>query len=1121
MTDDPRVRQLLDEILDAQATPEEVCRSCPELLPEVRARWRRVCRVRADLDALFPTPTEPGATPPERPQEGAVLPRIPGYEVEALLGRGGMGVVFRARHLRLNRLVALKMALAGAYAGPQERGRFQREAEAVAGLGHPNIVQIHDVGDSDGRPYFTMEYVEGGSLALRLAGTPQPARQAAELLATLAGAVQAAHQSGIVHRDLKPANVLLTADGTPKISDFGLARRIDGEAGLTRTGTAVGTPSYMAPEQAEGKADAAGPAADIYALGAILYELLTGRPPFRAETAAETVQQVLSQDLVPPSRLNARVPRDLETICLKCLHKEPHLRYASAAALAEDLRRYLRGEAIAARPDGRLARLVRRVRRRPLLSASVAAATLFALALAGGGLWLVSDRAAADRAAEAERVATERAAEEDLRDMARSLRASSWAEARAGLERAKGRLGNREAADLRKRMDQGARELELASRLEEIRLYRAYSGQLSVLVRPDEYQEAFRAAGLGQVGDDPDVVAARVRASDIPDALVAALDHWSVCTSDPGQRGWVLGVARRADPDPTGWRDRARDPAVRADQAALVEVIKTAPVADTSVPLLLALNRHLAFGSPERLPFLKKVQQAHPGDFRANLTLGRALAQEHRPEEAIRYFQAAVAIRPRASLGYHELGFALLMIGRREEAVEQLRRAADLDPTSVFSHQWLAWTLFGAGRRDEAIEQLRVAIRFNPNESGLHTALGIFLENTGRDAEALSHHRQAVALNPKNWHARNQLRALLVRLGRGEEARAAWRADLDADPPEHDAWYGYAEFCLFLGQEDEYRRARQALLAKFGATTNPHVMERTARACLLRPATEDELRQAVDLAERAVAVGPSKYQGDYAHVLFVQGLAEYRQGRLDRAISLMRGEASRVLGPAPRLVLAMALHRSGQAEEARQTLAAAVLAHDWGASQVNDQYGWLFHVLRREAEGMILPDLPAFLDGKYQPRDNDERLALLGVCRFTNRSLASARLYADAFADAPHVAEDVGAGHRLNAARAAALAGWGRGEDAAGLGREERARWRKQARAWMRLDLAAWARKLDGGTAADRDLARRRLMGLLADPDLAGLREPDALEKLSVEEREEWLALWKEVGALLDRTAGP
>src|SRR5262249_5885819 len=286
-------------------------------------------------------------------------------------------------------------------------------------------------------------------------------------------------------------------------------------------GAPVGTPSYMAPEQAEGKSRDIGPMVDVYALGAILYELLTGRPPFRAESVAETVLQVIFQDPVPPSRLNAKVPRDLETVCLKCLHKEPHLRYASAAALAEDLHRFLLGEAILARPERRLERLVRRVRRRPMLSAALAVATLFAVALAGGVLWLKSERAAA-----------ERAAEEDLRDMAGRLRDSSWPEARAALERAKGRLGGRGPGAVQKRLERGARDLELAARVEGIRQDCAQSivyGFASA--NPDEqYEAAFRGAGLGQVHDDPEVIADWIRRSNIPSVLVAALDHWSSCT---------------------------------------------------------------------------------------------------------------------------------------------------------------------------------------------------------------------------------------------------------------------------------------------------------------------------------------------------------------------------------------------------------------------------------------------------------------------------------------------------------------------------------------------------------------------------------------------------------------
>ena len=352
--------------------------------------------------------------PSDTPSNAATIPRgptdkedrsrllsqhIPGYEIQGELGRGGMGVVYKARQIKLNRVVALKMVLAGAQADPLQLERFRAEAEAVARLQHPYIVQIYEISDYNGCPYFSLEYVDGGNLAQKLTGVPQPPRLAAHLIRMLALAMHSAHQKGIIHRDLKPGNVLLAIPtehvsdsdtfhnemlatfryfGIPKVTDFGLAKHLDVQS-QTRTGAIMGTPSYMAPEQAEGLAHSIGPATDVYGLGAILYELLTGRPPFESESSMTTIRQLLTDDPVPPAQLQLKVPRDLETICLKCLEKTPARRYHSAEELAEDLQRYLNDEPIEARPVGWWGKALKWVRRHPTKT-TVASVVLLSIA---------------------------------------------------------------------------------------------------------------------------------------------------------------------------------------------------------------------------------------------------------------------------------------------------------------------------------------------------------------------------------------------------------------------------------------------------------------------------------------------------------------------------------------------------------------------------------------------------------------------------------------------------------------------------------------------------------------------------------------------------------------------
>jgi tRNA A-37 threonylcarbamoyl transferase component Bud32 len=322
------------------------------------------------------------------------------YEILGEVGRGGMGVVYKARHRGLHRLTALKMVLAGEFASPTQELRFRLEAELAARVQHPNIVQVYEIGSYEGRPFLALEWVEGGSLANRLDGKPWSAGEAAALLETLARAIDVAHAEGVVHRDLKPANIMLSAESRvasgeqvelatliPKITDFGLALPIEGGQPMTQSGFLAGTPGYMAPEQASGKRALVGPATDIYALGVVLYQLLTGQLPFQHDSTLELLRAVTSDEPTRPRRLQPRLPRDLEAITLRCLEKEPGQRYPSALALAEDLQRFREGKQVMARPVGTAARLVRACRRRPLIATLLALLTVSLFGGLGGVTW--------------------------------------------------------------------------------------------------------------------------------------------------------------------------------------------------------------------------------------------------------------------------------------------------------------------------------------------------------------------------------------------------------------------------------------------------------------------------------------------------------------------------------------------------------------------------------------------------------------------------------------------------------------------------------------------------------------------------------------------------------------
>jgi serine/threonine-protein kinase len=862
MSDDPRVQQLLDELLDSDATPEQVCASCPELLPQLRRRWLSMQRVRADLDVLFPPVMETG--PPTASQPDGALPRIAGYEVDAVLGRGGVGVVYQARYLRLNRPVALKMLLAGPFARPEEVERFLREAQAVAALHHPNIVPVYEAGEVDGRPYFTMELVEGGSLKAKVEGTPQPAAWAASLTATLAGAIHFAHQNGFVHRDLKPANILLTADGTPKVTDFGLVRRLECEEGLTLSGVLLGTPSYMAPEQAWGDKSAIGPATDVYALGAILYELLTGRPPFRGETATATLHQVVADEPVPPGRLNPAVPRDLETICLKCLRKVPAERYADAAALADDLRRFERHEPIAAHPPGTLERAAKWARRRPAAAALLAAAVLMLVGTTAAAVWYAGDRA--QRHAEAQgRANLANVALDDAETHLKDLRAkldevpqawdllsdiNQWGaivgQANEALQRAKASVGDEAmvAEETRDRIQAvesavGREEAAygLAKDLDKIAVEAlasispGYPKQREAMAR---YEHLFAQQGLDIHQPGTAWFESANRSSPIRYALIAALDHWALIariSNDPPKAARLLELARAADPDP--WRDRLRDPAVWADRAALTQLTRDVDLARQPPTVLASLGWMLMTSKEANsTAFFERALLYHPRDFWLHL---HALQFGTDPGTKVGLGLATLALRPQTPVAYCCLAWHLRLGGDLAEALVAANRAIDINPKFTAGYINRGLVLQDQKDMPGAVAAFQRAIELEPDNMWPIWCLGEAFRLQGNGAAAAAAYRKAADLQGATLRDLKDLPRII----------AMYQRAVERDSGDFRSHLALAQIFHYQGR---YAEAAQAYLASFRAQS-VCVPACDALARLLAACPDDKVRD----GKRAVA----------------------------------------------------------------------------------------------------------------------------------------------------------------------------------------------------------------------------------------------------------------------------
>jgi serine/threonine-protein kinase len=1188
-----QVDRVCDEFEDAWAAggrprPEDFLDRAPEparaallrelILVEVACRRRRGEDCRAEeyagrfpgLDAawlataLAPPAPGPGSDAPTRRQSPPTLATparsaspaggraFGDYELLRELGRGGMGVVYQAWQTSLSRMVALKMILAGAHAGPEELARFRAEAEAVARLQHPNIVQIYQVGEHDGRPYFALEHIGGGSLDRQLAGAPRPPREATALTEALARAVHYAHQRGIVHRDLKPANVLLTEDGTPKITDFGLAKILVGARGdPTQTGAVLGTPGYMAPEQASGRPREVGPAADVYALGAILYEMLTGRPPFVGETPLDTLDQVRTLDPVAPRQLQPKVPRDLETICLKSLRKEPAQRYGTAQELADDLRRFRDGEPIRARPTSALERAVKWVRRRPTRAALGAAGLIVCVSLLGAWAWASREEsrrrqkadAAAALAMDRARLLLEQAKAAPLGDAGKFREALAAAEKAEELARAGGASDavRQEAAQLAASLqdEEGAarRDRRLLAALLEVRgpregpTYQKGDKGLMALAEPsadDQFAAAFREWDPSFDVDvlTTDEAAARLerRPAAVLAEVIAALDEWAAERRRqklPRPKCQPLAdLAGRLD-DPLSGRRQLRallardnlggeralgalaaalrpvpvpfDAGLGDDRAALRRLAAQTDAAREPVLSLLTLVRALRVAGDdagaERL--LWAALQARPQEVVLHVARGNILEEQPaRRRDAVACYAAARALRP--ELG-EPLAHALVLSGQAEEGLALYERLTVERPDSPWLHFRRGSALYDRGRFPEAEEAYRKAAGLDPGFVEAHNNLGNALFNQGRFPEAETAFREAIRLKPDLAEVHSNLGAALIYQDRDKEAVAPCREAIRLKPdfPEAHNNLGFALFNLGQDKEAEAECHKAIALRPDFAVAYLNLGAILGR--------QGHARESEAASREAIRLKPDDSE---AHNNLGHALSD--QGRFPEAEAAFR-DAVRVNpnNTVARCNLGDCLRDQGRFAEALEELRRGHAPRE--------------SVQQCERLAELERKLPALLRGSAEPADARERLELARLCQqYKQLPVTAARLSAEAFAGDPKLANDLRLRFRYNAACAAAQGAGGQGEDARLLPDKVALMLRRQALAWLRADLALFA------TVAQRDEAGRRavwqrLAHWQQDSDLAAVRDPAALARLPAPEREACQHLWAEVEALRQR----
>jgi serine/threonine-protein kinase len=1113
-----------------------------------------------------------GATPGASgvPRAGDQANRAGRYLLEGEIACGGMGGVLRARDPELNRPLAVKVLLERHRGDPELERRFQEEAQITGQLQHPGIPPVHEVGTlADGRPFFAMKLIEGRTLAELLHERSGPGEDLPRFLDIFEAVCQTlgyAHSRGVIHRDLKPANIMVGSFGEVQVMDWGLAKVLrapgcgEGELGrragspvatvrseapelASQAGDVLGTPSYMAPEQARGEVERLDERCDVFGLGAVLCELLTGQPPYTGPNVQVVHDQASRAELGPAwTRLDeCGAEAELVGLAKRCLAGERSARLPDAGEVAAAVGAYLSGvqqrlrtaelERAAAEvraEEAQAKAAAERLARRRLLG--LAAAVLLLVLVGGGGTWWWWQ----------DRRETVRQVEDALTEGRGYQQAGRWPEVRAALERARGRLGGGGPVWLHARVEQAVRDADLVADLEEVQLRKAdfQGGRSNEFRATEEYGNVFRRYDLDVAGLSQEDLVARIRGSAVREALLAALDDWSSLErrkGDEKKSAYLREVANDADED--DWRKQLRAALARRDVEELKRRTAEAVAQRQPAAVLFLLYDYLAAGGAirEAEAVLRRGVMDHPSDFWLNKKLGDGL-QSGRPGEAEGYYRVALSLRPGSPGVWLSLGNTLHATGRWDDAIACFREAIRLDPDYAMAHNNLGAVLAVKRQYREAIASYQQALSLDARDVKFHINLGLALLATGDVEGAIGCYRKAISVDSGFSQAHGNLAQALHTQGKLPEAIASYRKAIDLDPKNALAHTNLGLALQSVG------RLKEAIAIHRKAVVldpqNPHAHAALGAALY----ANRQLEEAIACYRKACAL-------DSRNPTLLNNLASCLKdtGRLDQAIGVYRQAVS--LAPRSAMAhynLGVCLNDSGQPEEAivcyhkvlsldpnyaeawcnlghilrrkgrfAEALRYLLRGHELGSPRPGWHYPSREWVLQCQRLLLLESRLPDLLAGKLQPVSEAERLEYARCCALTDRQAGAARLYAAGFEADPRLAANLEAGHRYSAACAAALAGCGKGQDAGPIDQEGRTRLRQQALNWLRADLTLWRKQLASWWPGKPAEAREALVYWRKDPNLAGVREPTHLAWLPEAERKEWEKLWAEIASML------